>query len=75
MKRLGSPRVIARIQQLAEQGGKLAKDAAIYLDEAGPATPERIESKAERWRQKRNARDLIWLYFQHLEKTKPKLRG
>jgi hypothetical protein len=71
MKTLRSPRVIARIQQLAEQGGKLATDAAIYLDEAGPATPERIESKAERWRQKRNARDLSWLYFQHLEKAKP----
>jgi len=70
MTKLGGPRVIVRIQQLAVQGGKLAKDAAIYLDEAGPATPERIESKAERWRQKRNARDLRWLYFRHLEETK-----
>jgi hypothetical protein len=70
LKTLGGPRVIAGIQQLAGQGGKLAKDAAIYLDEASPATPERIESKAARWRQKRNARGLSWLYFQHLEKTK-----
>jgi replicative DNA helicase len=67
MTRLGGPHVIARIEQLAAQSGRLAKDTAIYVDEAGPATPERIESKAERWRQKRNARDLGTLYFRHLD--------
>jgi hypothetical protein len=69
MRMLGGPRVIARIERLAAEGGPLAKDAAIFLDEAGPVTPEKIAAKGERWRKSRNARDLQWLFFSHIERN------
>jgi hypothetical protein len=69
MQMLGGPRIIARIEKLATQGGPLAKDAAIFLDEAGPVTPNKIAAKGERWRKSRNARDLKWLFFSHIERN------
>jgi hypothetical protein len=67
MQTLGGPRVMACIEQLAANGGPLAKDAAIFLDEAGPVTPEKIAAKSARWRKTRNARDLRWLFYRHIE--------
>jgi hypothetical protein len=69
MMTLGGPRIIARIEKLGAQGGPLAKDAATYLDEAGPVTPEKIATKSARWRKTRNARDLRWLFFSHIERN------
>jgi hypothetical protein len=69
MMTLGGPRIIDRIEKLAAQGGPLAKDAAIFLDEAGPVTPDKIAAKSERWRKSRNAGDLRWLFFSHIERT------
>lgn len=69
MMTLGGPRIIARIAKLATQDGPLAKDAAIFLDEAGPVTPDKIAAKSERWRKSRNARDLKWLFFSHIERN------
>jgi hypothetical protein len=69
MKTLGGPRIIARIEELAAQDGPLAKDAALFLDERGPVTPEKIAAKSVRWRKSHNARDLKWLYFGHIEPT------
>jgi hypothetical protein len=66
---LGGPRIISRIEKLATQGGPLAKDAAIFLDEAGPVTPDKIAAKSERWLKSRNARDLKWLFFSHIERN------
>jgi hypothetical protein len=67
MKILGGPRVIALTEQLAAEGGPLAQDAVIFLEEAGPVTPNKIAAKGERWRKSRNARDLQWLFFSHIE--------
>jgi hypothetical protein len=67
MGTLGSPRIITRIEQLAAQGGPLAKSAATYLDERGPVTPEKIAAKSARWLKNRNPRDLRWLFFSHIE--------
>jgi hypothetical protein len=68
MKMLGGPRVIVLIEGLAGEGGPLAEDAAIFLDEAGPVTPDKIAAKSEGWRKSRNARDLHWLFFSHIER-------
>lgn len=67
MQTLGGPRVMAGIEQLAANGGPLATDAAIFLDEAGPVTPEKIAAKSARWLKTRNARDLRWLFYCHIE--------
>jgi hypothetical protein len=69
MRRLKSPRIIARAQELAGQSGPLAKDAETYLDDITPVMPERMEAVAERWRQEHSARDLKWIYFRHLDPT------
>lgn len=69
---LGGPRAIAHIEQLAAQGGSLAKVAATFLDERGPVTPEKIAAKSEHWRKSHNAQDLKWLFFRHLEPETPK---
>lgn len=69
MAALGGPRVIARIEQLAAQGGPLAQTAATFLDERGPVTLEKIAAKSARWRKSRNARDLKWLFFSHIERN------
>ena len=71
MQTLGGPRVMACIEQLAANAGPLAKDAAIFLDEAGPVTPEKITAKSARWRKTRNARDLRWLFYRHIEANTP----
>jgi hypothetical protein len=71
MMTLGGPRIIARIEQLAAQGGPLAKDAVTFLDEMGPVTPEKIDAKAKRWRETANQRDLKWLFFSHIERSVP----
>jgi hypothetical protein len=71
MQALGGPRVMACIEQLAANAGPLAKDAAIFLDEAGPVTPDKIAAKSARWRKTRNARDLRWLFYRHIEANTP----
>jgi len=67
MKRLGGPRIVARIEALAAEPGPLAEDAAIFLDERGPVTTEKIAAKSARWKTSQNARDLKWLFFGHIE--------
>jgi hypothetical protein len=67
MTMLGGPRMIARIEQWAATDGPLAKEAAAFLDERGPVTPEKIAAKSARWQKSRNARDLRWLFFSHIE--------
>jgi hypothetical protein len=68
-------RVLAHIQQLAEQEGPLADAAATYLDKRGPITHEQIAVKSAQWRKDRKGRDLKWLYFRHIEPKTPKDSG
>lgn len=66
---LGGRRAIARIEQLAAQGGPLTQTAATFLDERGPVTPEKIAAKSEHWQKNRNALDLKWLFFSCIERN------
>jgi len=69
MKTLGGARIIARMEQLAAQGGPLAQGAATFLDEMGPVTPEIVAAKSKRWQETANQRDLKWLFFSHIERN------
>lgn len=71
MKTLGGPRIIARIEQLAAEGGPLTKEAVAFLDDLGPVTPEKVATRSERWRKTGNPRDLKWLYFSYIERNVP----
>jgi len=67
---LGGPRILAKLQELAAGTGPLAQNAANFLEANAPVTPEKIAATAKRWREKRDAKDLQWLYFRRIEQIR-----